>query len=72
MAVYFLKFLVKVKKIFIMLEVLLISLACVYICTFTIVLDLGNIKNNFCKSSYLFFFLYPGGSGLLLNLLFSD
>lgn len=55
-----------------MLDVLLISLVCVYMSIFTIVLDLGSIKDNFCKSFYLFFFLYPGGSGLSLNLLFSD
>lgn len=33
MAVYFLNFLVKVKKILIMLEVFLISFACVYMST---------------------------------------
>lgn len=49
MAVYFLNFLVKVKTILLMLEVLLISVACVCMSIFTIELDSGCVKNHSCK-----------------------
>lgn len=52
MAVYFLNFLVKVKTILLMLEVLLRIVACVCMSTFTIGLDSGRVKNHSCNFSF--------------------